>query len=118
MKFWLYILVFTVFSVSLDSQTLNYYYGNLHSHSGYSDGNKDATSSCVSKPSGCYSYAKLSQNFDFLGIAEHNHYSSNNNPGMIRTSYAMGLAQAAAANTGTFLCLYGMEWGVSTTAYC
>jgi len=29
--------------------------------------------------------------------------------------YAIGLSQAAAANTGTFLCLYGMEWGVSTT---
>jgi hypothetical protein len=100
------------------SQTLNYYFGNLHSHSGYSDGNKDSTSSGVSKPAGDYSYAKLSQNFDFLGISEHNHFSSKNNPGMIRTSYALGLAEAAAANTGTFLCLYGTEWGVNTTSFC
>jgi len=100
------------------SQTLNYYFGNLHSHSGYSDGNKDSSSTGVSKPAGDYAYAKLSQNFDFLGISEHNHYSSNNNPGMIRTSYALGLAEAAAANQdGTFLTLYGMEWGVSTNGH-
>jgi len=97
------------------SQTLNYYFGNLHSHSGYSDGNKDSLTTSVSKPSGSYAYAKLSQNFDFLGIADHNHYSSNNNPGMVRTSYTLGLAEAAAANTGTFLALYGMEWGVSSS---
>lgn len=114
MKFLFHILIFLCFSLAIKSQTLNYYYGNLHSHSGYSDGNKDSSSTGVSKPSGCYSYAKLSQNFDFLGISDHNHYSSNNNPGMIRTSYALGLSQAAAANTGTFLCLYGMEWGVSS----
>lgn len=106
-------LVFAL--TSIKAQTLNYYFGNLHSHSGYSDGNKDSSSTSASKPSQDYAYAKLSQNFDFLGISEHNHYSSNNNPGMIRTSYALGLAQAAAANTGTFLCLYGMEWGVSNS---
>jgi hypothetical protein len=117
MKFLFYTLVFIGISFSVKSQPLNYYYGNLHSHSGYSDGNKDSSSTGVSKPSGCYSYAKLSQNFDFLGISEHNHYSSNNNPGMIRTSYALGLAEAAAANTGTFLCLYGMEWGVSANGH-
>lgn len=102
------------FSVS-KTQTLNYYFGNLHSHSGYSDGNKDSLTTSISKPAGNFAYAKLSQNFDFLGISEHNHYSSNNNPGMVRTSYSLGLAETAAANTGTFLALYGMEWGVSST---
>ena len=105
-----------LFGISfLKAQTLNYYYGNLHSHSGYSDGNKDSLTSGASKPSQNYAFAKLSLHFDFLGISEHNHYSSNNNPGMIRTSYALGLAQAAAANTSTFLTLYGMEWGTSAT---
>jgi hypothetical protein len=114
MKFWFYILVFAGFSVSLNSQTLNYYYGNLHSHTAYSDGNKDASTSGVSTPSASYAYAKLSQHFDFLGISEHNHYSGGS-VGMKLQYYAQGLAQAAAANTGTFLCLYGMEWGVSST---
>lgn len=101
--------------VMVSKAQLNYYFGNLHSHSGYSDGSKDSATTGVSKPSGGYAFAKLSQHFDFLGISEHNHYSSNNNPGMVRTSYGLGLAEAAAANTGSFLCLYGMEYGVSST---
>lgn len=116
MKFLPFILAFLGFSVSVKSQTLNYYYGNLHSHTAYSDGNKDAAASGVSTPSASYSYAKLSLHFDFLGIAEHNHYSSANNPGMLLALYSQGLAQAAAATTPTFLAMYGMEWGVSTTA--
>lgn len=107
-----FVLVAMAVNSLMVAQTLNYYYGNLHSHSGYSDGNKDSLTTSVSKPSGDYTFAKASLHFNFLGISEHNHYSSNNNPGMIRTSYAQGLAQAASANQdGTFLCLYGMEWG-------
>jgi hypothetical protein len=96
------------------AQTLNYYYGNLHAHSGYSDGNQDSASSGCSTPAQDYAYAKLSQNFDFLGISEHNHFSSGN-PGMKLSSYAPGLAQAAAATTSTFLAMFGMEWGVSSS---
>jgi hypothetical protein len=117
MKFLLSILVFLGFSVSVNSQTLNYYYGNLHAHTDYSDGNKDAGTTGVSTPSASYAYAKLSQNFDFLGISEHNHYSSANNPGMLLALYSQGLAQAAAATTPTFLCMYGVEWGVSTQTF-
>lgn len=50
---------------------------------------------------------------DFLGISEHNHYSSSNNPGMHVADYARGLYQADTANNdGTFVCMYGMEYGV------
>ncbi|MGZ3930471.1 MAG: T9SS type A sorting domain-containing protein, partial [Bacteroidia bacterium] len=102
-------------SCFLNGQSLNYYFGNLHSHSGYSDGNQDSASTGKTKPSDNYIYAKASMHFDFLGISEHNHYSGNHSPGMRRQNYAYGLAQAAAANVpGTFLTLYGMEWGVST----
>lgn len=117
MKFLLYSLVFIGFSASVNSQTLNYYYGNLHSHTAYSDGNKDAGTSGVSTPAGSYAYAKSSLHFDFLGIAEHNHYSSANNPGMLLSLYSQGLSQAAAATTPTFLAMYGMEWGVSTQPF-
>src|SRR5690349_6872505 len=80
------------------SQPYNYYFGNLHAHTGLSDGSKDSLNSGVSKPDGAYLYAKLSQDFDFLVISEHNHYSANNNPGFKRPSYQVGLNMANAAN--------------------
>lgn len=90
----------------------NFYFGNIHSHSSYSDGNKDSTASGYYYPGQDYSYAKASYHMDFLGIAEHNHYSSNNNPGMHVAHYSMGLYQADTANNnGTFVAMYGMEWG-------
>lgn len=109
------ILICIFAKFALCAQTYNYYFGNLHSHTGLSDGSKDSTSSGVSTPSGAYAYAKLSQNFNFLGVSEHNHYSSANNPGFQIQSYSVGLNQAAAANQeGSFLTLFGMEWGVSS----
>jgi hypothetical protein len=91
----------------------NYYFGNLHSHSSYSDGNKDSTASGYYYPGDDFKYVKSSYHMDFLGIAEHNHYTSSNNPGMHKADYAKGLFQADTANRdGSFVCMYGMEWGV------
>ena len=90
----------------------NFYFGNIHSHSSYSDGNKDSTASGFYYPGDDYNYAKGSYHMDFLGIAEHNHYSSSNNPGMHVGHYSMGLYQADTANhNGSFVAMYGMEWG-------
>ncbi|MEI9807560.1 MAG: hypothetical protein WDO16_06530 [Bacteroidota bacterium] len=89
----------------------NYYFGNLHSHSDYSDGNQDNPGF---RPADDYDYAKNSQCMDYLGVAEHNHFNSLNNPGNILSNYHLGIAQAdsfTAANPN-FLALYGMEWGV------
>src|SRR4051812_17538005 len=98
------------------AQLYNYYFGNIHSHTGFSDGNQDSLSSGISTPAGSYAFAKLSQNFNFLGVSEHNHYSSNNNPGFKMQSWPIGLNQANTANQdGTFLCMFGMEWGVTST---
>lgn len=91
------------------AQVLNFYYGNLHAHSIYSDGNKDSATSHASIPYHDYQFAKTAQHFNFLGIAEHNH----NGAGMERVSYAKGLQQADSANQdGIFVTMYGMEWGV------
>jgi trimeric autotransporter adhesin len=51
---------------------------------------------------------------DFLGIAEHNHYSSPGNPGMHLADYHKGIQQANTFtnNNTNFLALYGMEFGV------
>ena len=85
--------------------TLNYYYGNLHAHSSYSDGNKDNN---LLVPSDNYAYAKNSLCMDFLGLSDHNHSTA----GMHISNWQLGLNQAAAASNSNFLALYGMEWGV------
>ncbi len=89
----------------------NYYFGNLHAHSDYSDGNQDNPGYT---PTNDYNYAMISQCMDFLGISEHNHFSSPNNPGNLLSNYHLGITQADNFTTANpnFLALYGMEWGV------
>jgi hypothetical protein len=114
MKMLWIVLVFA--ATAFNAQVYNYYFGNIHSHTGFSDGNQDSLASGISNPGGSYAFAKLSQNFNFLGISEHNHYSSAHNPGFQIQSWAIGMNQASSANQdGTFLCLFGMEWGVTST---
>lgn len=91
----------------------NFYFGNLHSHTGYSDGSKDSTTSSISTPGDSYAYTKKSYQMNFLGITEHNHYTSKGNPGMLVANYAKGLNQADTANEdGKFVAFFGFEWGV------
>ena len=89
--------------------TNNYYFGTLHSHSDYSDGNKDNPGYT---PADDYAYAKNSLCMDFLGISEHNHYSGGD-PGNLLAPYHSGVTQANTFTTNNpgFLALYGMEWG-------
>lgn len=90
----------------------NFYFGNIHSHSSYSDGNKDSTASGYYTPGDDYNYAKGSYHMDFLGVSDHNHYTANNNPGMHVADYSRGLYQAdTATSNGSFVALYGFEWG-------
>jgi hypothetical protein len=89
----------------------NYYFGTLHSHSDYSDGNQDHPGYT---PTDDYNYAMTAQCMDFLGISEHNHYSTANNPGNQIANYHSGSVEANTftAAHSNFLALYGMEWGV------
>ncbi|MCX6317539.1 MAG: Ig-like domain-containing protein [Bacteroidetes bacterium] len=96
---------FTTVAGSGGGGTLNYYFGNLHAHSSYSDGNADNTTKI---PADDYAYAKTALCMDFLGISEHNHATA----GMSITNWQPGRTQAAAATTSTFVGMYGMEWGV------
>ncbi|MFA6056815.1 MAG: T9SS type A sorting domain-containing protein [Taibaiella sp.] len=103
--------IFTGQKTTSATDELNHYFGNLHSHSGYSDGNKDDVNVT---PAQDYAYAKDAQCMDFLGIADHNHFSSPGNPGMLLANYHLGIQQANTftnSNPG-FLALYGMEYGV------
>jgi PKD repeat protein len=110
MKKNLSILILCLFITSIiNSQTLNYYFGNLHAHSSYSDGNKDSATSLLTTPLQDFNYAKNSQHIDFYGISEHNHY----NAGLFYPRYYhQGMRDAKAATTSNFLALYGMEYGV------
>ncbi len=102
------ILFLLLFPVWVNGQTAHYYFGTLHAHSGYSDGNKDSLVSGCSTPLADFEYAKGSQQMDFLGISEHNHLGA----GMHKADYFKGIAEANLANVdGDFVCLYGMEWG-------
>ena len=85
--------------------TLLPFRGNIHAHSSYSDGNQDGL---AVTPLQDFQYAAASLHSDFLGISEHNHAQA----GMSLPNYARGLAQADQATTGSFVALYGMEWGV------
>ncbi|KAB1155604.1 CehA/McbA family metallohydrolase [Flavobacterium luteum] len=87
-------------SITTSQASLYYYFGNFHSHSEYSDG--------TGLPSGDFAFGDTSNCMDFLGISEHNHVGA----GMSLNNYALGLSQAAAATTPSFLAMYGMEWGV------
>ncbi|MES2779763.1 MAG: T9SS type A sorting domain-containing protein [Bacteroidota bacterium] len=105
----LFLSPFLLCCFTATGQVLNFYYGNLHAHSIYSDGNKDSATSHASIPYHDYQFAKTAQHFNFLGISEHNH----NGADMVRGSYAKGLQQADSANQdGIFVTMYGMEWGV------
>jgi len=92
------------------AQNLNHYFGNIHSHSSYSDGNKDSATSLMTKPIQNFLYAKESLQTDFYGISEHNHEGA----GMKAAYYFnQGLRDADSANIdGEFIAMYGMEWGV------
>ncbi len=97
------------FISSLNAQTYNYYYGNIHSQTSYSDGNPDSATSLITKPIQAFTYAKASQHLDFYGISDHNHLSA----GMTSVShYHQGIADAIAASSSTFVAMYGFEWGI------
>ncbi len=89
----------------LNLNKLNFYYGNLHSHSSYSDGNKD---DLTKKPEDDYAFAKTAMNLDFLGISEHNHTQA----GMSLANWQPGIDAAKRATTSNFVAMHGMEWGV------
>lgn len=90
------------------AQPYNYYAGNLHAHTAYSDGNKDAATTGVKTPKGSFDFAKKSEQFDFLGISEHNHSQAK----MKLANYSKGVQEAEKSTTSKFVCLYGMEYGV------
>lgn len=107
--------VHLIFAEVVIAQQFNYYFGNLHAHTGFSDGTKDSLISDISTPVEAYTYARMSKDFNFLGISEHNHYSNSKNPGFKRPLYKRGLEMAEqCTEENEFLALFGMEYGISS----
>lgn len=96
----------------------NFYYGNLHSHSAYSDGDNDNVCPTTgTSATCCYSIGDGAMNYDFMGISDHNH---NTSPSVMSIAkFNSGLSECAAYNSsaaGTnFATFYGLEWGVIST---
>ena len=103
----------------------NFYYGTLHNQTRYSDGGHPNDANCASStthgagdldPAQAYSYARNTAGLDFLGITDHNHQFNDACSGctapQIVQRYHDGLAAAASATVdGSFVGIYGMEWG-------
>jgi hypothetical protein len=111
----------------------NFYYGSTHAHSNWSDGGQP-TGACNSgnsygsgtfAPSDVYNYARNTAGLDFWVVNEHNHLiqdaiATNNPPvteAKVKQRYQDGLTAANTATvSGSFVAMYGMEWGVSSNS--
>src|SRR5438876_2999101 len=114
------ILLSFALSGSLFAQTLRVFFGNLHSHTAYSDG--------TGTPQEAYDYARTTGKLDFLCISEHNHKSAEgtgDDPLKLHIaldhSLYNGPAETSLISTanrvntqfpGTFVALYGQEFSV------
>lgn len=88
------------------------FFGNLHSHTSYSDGS--------GTPQEAYTYARDTAKIDFLALTEHNHAEAlgndgigiATNPALYKGSSSNSLIQTARTMTqdGRFVALYGQEF--------
>src|SRR5262245_11868805 len=110
-------LVMTL-AAPLAGQELHVFFGNLHSHTAYSDG--------TGTPAQAYEHARTAGKLDFLAISEHNHKSAEgtgDDPAHLHIGIDHKLYEGPAANSlivtannvnhefaGTFVALYGQEF--------
>lgn len=84
------------------------FFGNLHSHTSYSDG-RDT-------PEDAYRHARDVAGLDFLAVTEHNHATApsriENKPHLYNGSQDSSVISTASRFTvdGRFIALYGQEW--------
>src|SRR5215468_10273192 len=118
--FFCLILLSFALSESLFAQTLRVFFGNLHSHTAYSDG--------TGTPKDAYDYARTKGKLDFLCISEHNHASAEgtgNDPLKLHIAKDHTLYNGSRADSlistansintslaGSFVALYGQEYSV------
>ncbi len=108
--------IFLISTISL-SQSIpyNFYFGNTHSHTWYSDGNVDKDKSTYPAPvAKAIEYGRtIATNLDWLAITDHNHNEGLN---MTMPLWLAGVAEADTANKdGIFVGFFGQEWGTIST---
>jgi hypothetical protein len=108
----------------------NFYFGTLHNQTSYSDGGHPNDANCASStthapgdldPAQAYAYGRNTGHLDFMGITDHNHQFNDACTGctaaQIVARYHTGLTAAANATVdGSFVGIYGMEWGYIATS--
>jgi hypothetical protein len=106
-----------------------FFFGTTHGHTNWSDGGMpvtDCTSGRYGYPGGArpvdaWSYARNTAKLHFLAVVEHNHLMQEGCSGCteqgVRDRYAAGFTNAMNATVdGSFVALFGMEWGVISGA--
>ena len=94
-------------AIHVHAQELTVFFGNLHSHTSYSDGR--------GTPNDAYTHARDIASLDFLAITEHNHAGAGDiadNPALYNGTDPMSLRSAAQSFTqpGEFVAIYGQEF--------
>ena len=104
----------TINAIARPSSTATYqvYFGNVHAHSSYSDGNKSNDPLSNGAAAG-FRYARDLGGLDWLVISDHNHATA----GMNYPDYALGVNEAASVNSESndFVAIFGTEWGTIST---
>lgn len=89
------------------------YYGDIHSHTAFSDGLEGST------PANAYAHARDVAGLDFFAVTDH--FPADDPDagwGMQASEYLQAIAEADAANAdGVFVALYGYEWTMSDADY-
>lgn len=113
-------------AASLDSTfPYQFFFGSTHAHTAWSDGGMPLNN-CSSgrygvaggaRPVDAWAYARNTAGLDFLAVVEHNHLMkeacANCTDQGVRDRYAAGFNNAISATVpGSFVALFGMEWGV------
>lgn len=107
MRHYLFIFLLLCSYYPAFSQTPGYYFGSLHSHSEYSDGNQGNNPQYLNAGS-CFEYANGSLHIDFWGISDHNHSTA----GMQIADFHSAISEADSVNTDhDFITMYGIEYG-------
>lgn len=108
----LFLVVLQFFPFQLLKGQEKVFFGNLHSHTSYSDGS--------GTPQEAYTYARDVAKIDFLALTEHNHAEAlgndgigiATNPALYKGSQPSSLISTAKSMTqdGRFVALYGQEF--------
>jgi len=102
-NFFVFTVIFALFFTLLFSEDYNHYFGNMHSHTSYSDGTAD--------PETAYGYAKTKSALDILTITDHARDINLTSTG--ESEWKKTLETAHKFSDENFLGIRGFEWTIT-----